>query len=230
MACDHRALQTQPWCRSDVPIVRVWCWQSNERAGYVTILSTMYANRTAQLGSHFAVRVVPGRKTTTPRAARHRSRAHHATIFCLLAVVPLVLVATEAFARNLPCDAFRRNLFGSWSTLRLATIQGPKGPIALRRGRTFRPGEHYKGLDLAALLEQQCRGRTLNDGSRQEVFPQNIPCRAFRRNLLGSWSTRRLVTVQGPAGPITLRRGRTLRAGEHYNGLDLATLLEQNCR
>jgi hypothetical protein len=196
----------------------------------VTILSTMYANRSAQLDSYFAVQVVPGRKATTPGTTRNRNRAHYTTIFCLFAVAPLVLIATEAFALDLPCNAFRRNLFGSWSALRLATIQGPKGPIALRRGRTFRPGEHYRGLDLAALLEQQCRDRTLNDSSLLEVFPQNIPCSAFRRNLLGSWSARRRVTVQGPAGPITLRRGRTLRAGEYYNGLDLAVLLEQKCR
>src|SRR5215471_6791994 len=32
-------------------------------------------------------------------------QAHHATIFCLLAVAPLVLVATEAFAQDLPCGA-----------------------------------------------------------------------------------------------------------------------------
>jgi hypothetical protein len=196
----------------------------------VTIFSTMYANRSAQLGLHFSVRVVLGRKTTTPGAARHRNRAHHATIFCVLALAPLALVATEAFAQDLPCDAFRRNLFGSWSALRRATIQGPEGPIALRRGRTFKSGEHYKGLDLAALLERQCRGRTPNDSSLPEVFPQNIPCGAFRRNLLGSWSVRRPVTVQGAANAITLRRGRTLKPGKYYNGLDLALLLEQNCR
>jgi hypothetical protein len=151
-------------------------------------------------------------------------------LFCLLAVAPLVLVATEAFAQDLPCDAFRRNLFGSWSARRLVTIQGPEGPIALRRGRTFRPGEYYKGFDFAALLEQHCRGGTLNNSSFPKVFLQNVPCSAFRRNLLGSWSARRPVTVQGPAGPISVRRGRTFKPGEYYDRLDLAALLERNCR
>ena len=150
--------------------------------------------------------------------------------FRLLAVAPLALLATQAFAQDLPCNAFRRNLVGSWSALRLATIQGPLGPIAVRRGRTFRPGEYYKGFDLATLLERQCRGGPRNNGSLPDVFPRNVPCGAFRRNLLGSWSARRSITVEGPAGPISLRRGRTFRPGEYYKGLDLAVLLEQNCR
>ena len=151
-------------------------------------------------------------------------------VFRLLVVAALALVATEAFAHDLPCDAFRRNLFGSWSARRLATIQGPQGPITLRRGRTFRPGEYYKGLDFAALLERRCRGGPLNNSSFPKVFPQNVPCGAFRRNPFGSWSARRAVTVHGPAGPISVRRGRTFKPGEYYNRLDLAVLLERNCR
>ena len=78
-------------------------------------------------------------------------------LFRSLAGALLVLLSSEAFAQDLACGAFRRNLLGSWSALRLVTIQGPEGPISIRRGRTFRLGEYYKGLNLAALLEQNCR-------------------------------------------------------------------------
>jgi hypothetical protein len=80
-------------------------------------------------------------------------------LFRSLAVASAVLFSSEAFARDLSCGAFRRNLLGSWSALRLVTIKGPEGPISLRRGRTFRPGQYYRGVNLAALLEQNCRGR-----------------------------------------------------------------------
>ena len=149
-------------------------------------------------------------------------------LFRSLAVASLILLSSEAFAQDLPCGAFRRNLLGSWSALRLVTIQGPEGPISIRRGRTFKLGEYYKGLNLAGLLEQSCRGRIPN--SFPQTFTQNLPCGAFRRNLSGSWSALRRVTVQGPEGPIPIRRGRTFRLGEYYKGLNLAALLEQNCR
>jgi len=145
-----------------------------------------------------------------------------------LAMASLVLLSTKAFAQDLPCGAFRRNLLGSWSALRLVTIQGREGPISIRRGRTFRLEDYYKGLDLAALLERNCRGRIPN--SFPETSAQNVPCGAFRRNLLGSWSALRLVTIQGPEGPISIRRGKTFRLEDYHKGLDVAALLEQNCR
>ena len=78
-------------------------------------------------------------------------------VFRLLLLATLVLMPTEVFAQDLTCGAFRRNLRGSWSAQRLVTLQGPKGPISLMRGRTFRHGEYYKGLNVVALLEQNCR-------------------------------------------------------------------------
>jgi hypothetical protein len=149
-------------------------------------------------------------------------------LFRSLAAASLVLLSTEALAQDLPCGAFRRNLLGSWSAVRSVTIQGPGRPISMRRGRTFRLGEYYKGVNLAVLLEQNCRGRTPNSFSK--AFTENLPCGAFRRNLLGSWSALRPVTIRGPRGPIPLRRGRALRLGEYHNGVDLAALLERNCR
>jgi hypothetical protein len=149
-------------------------------------------------------------------------------LFRSLTVVLLVQLSGEALAQGPTCSAFRRNLLGSWSALRLITIQGPEGPISIRRGRTFRLGESYKGLNLAALLEQNCLGRAPE--SFPETLRQNPPCGAFRRNLLGSWSALRLVTIQGPERSISIRRGRTFRLGEYYNGLNLAALLERICR
>jgi len=105
-------------------------------------------------------------------------------VFRLLVVAALALVATEAFAHDLPCDAFRRNLFGSWSARRLATIQGPQGPIALRRGRTFRPGEYYKGLDFAALLERRCRGGPSTIVRSRKCFHRTFLAVLFAETLL----------------------------------------------
>ena len=148
-------------------------------------------------------------------------------LFRSLAGASLVLLSTEALAQDLPCGAFRR-ILGSWSAVRLVTIQGPEGPIPISRGRTFRLGEYYKGLNLAAMFDQNRRDRI--PYSFPETFARNLPCGAFRRNPLGSWSALRLVTIHGPEGPIALRRGRTFRLGKYYNGFNLAALLEQNCR
>jgi hypothetical protein len=126
-------------------------------------------------------------------------------LFRSLTVVLLVQLSSEAFARSPPCNAFRRNLLGSWSALRLITIQAPEGPISIRRGRTFRLGEYYKGLNLAALLEQNCRGRASD--SFAGTLTHRPPCNAFRRNLRGSWSALRLITIHAPERPISIRRG-----------------------
>jgi antirestriction protein ArdC len=96
------------------------------------------------------------------------------------------------------------------------------------RGRTFRQGKYYKGLNVVALLEQNCRGGAFN--SSTQALGQDLRCGAFRRNLSGSWSTQQLVTLRGPEGPISLTRGRTFHQGKYYKGLNVVALLEQNCR
>jgi hypothetical protein len=64
---------------------------------------------------------------------------------------------TEAVARGRLCGSFRRNLLGSWSAVRPLTTPGPYGYVSVRRGTTFNRGVYYHGLDLVALLEQDCR-------------------------------------------------------------------------
>jgi hypothetical protein len=92
-------------------------------------------------------------------ARRHPANRIMGRLFRSAALVWLVLLCTEAFADDLPCAAFRRNLNASWTALRPVTIQGPRGPVSIGRGRTFRRGAYYKGLDPATLLEQNCHRR-----------------------------------------------------------------------
>jgi hypothetical protein len=113
-----------------------------------------------QFGLPRCLYTYPARETAefASRSKREERRVSiMGLLFRSLAVASLVVLSTGAFAHNFPCSAFRKNLFGSWSALRLVTIQGPEGSISLRRGRTFRLGEYYKGVNVAALLEQDCR-------------------------------------------------------------------------
>jgi hypothetical protein len=147
--------------------------------------------------------------------------------FRSIAVLLLLLACTEAPAQDLPCGSFRRGIGGAWSAVRPATFQGPYGQISVRRGRTFDRGSYYRGLDVAALLEQQCR---LGPPPSRQAFAQELRCGSFRRNPLGSWSATRPVTLRGPYGKISVGRGRTFNRGVYYKGLDLVALLEQRCR
>jgi hypothetical protein len=92
-------------------------------------------------------------------ARQHPANRIMGRLFRSAALVSLVLLWTEAFADDLPCSAFRRNLNASWSALRPVTIQGPLGPVSIGRGRTFRRGAYYKGFYPATLLEQNCHRR-----------------------------------------------------------------------
>ena len=145
----------------------------------------------------------------------------------ILIMAALVPFPREAFAQDFSCGGFRRNIGGSWSTQRRGTIQGPKGAISLMRDRTFGPGTYYQGVNVAALLEQECRGRAFV--SSAETSAPEVPCGAFRRTSRG-WSALRRVTIHGPEEPIALMRGKTLRPGRYYKGVDLGNLLEQQCR
>lgn len=58
----------------------------------------------------------------------------------------------------------------------------------------------------------------------------NDPCSAFRANSNGSWTTIARVTIPGPNGQVTLDPGVTVTPGVAFNGLDIASWLNQNCR
>ena len=91
-----------------------------------------------------------------------------------LAAVVLSLVAFQSAAetapptegpaplsKTFPCDAFVKNPDGSWTPTRDVNIVMPNGGDVLTVGSTvsFHPGKAVRGLDVAALLEQQCPGR-----------------------------------------------------------------------
>ena len=55
---------------------------------------------------------------------------------------------------EIPCDAFLRNADGSWTATRATFLNGPN--FSVRTGGVFRPGDTYKGYNLAAKLDQVC--------------------------------------------------------------------------
>jgi hypothetical protein len=54
-----------------------------------------------------------------------------------------------------PCDAFRKNADGSWTSIETMTISG----VEVGPGVTFRQGVPFKDLDLATWLDQNCSSR-----------------------------------------------------------------------
>ena len=56
-----------------------------------------------------------------------------------------------------------------------------------------------------------------------------IICQAFRKNSDGSWTSAQITDVQTPTGAIRIGPGMTFRKGGTICGIDVATLLDQNC-
>jgi hypothetical protein len=61
---------------------------------------------------------------------------------------------------------------------------------------------------------------------------QTVPCDAFQRNPNGTWSPTRQITITLPnnSGQISLGPGVSFGSGVRFGGIDLYSLLEQNCR
>jgi hypothetical protein len=88
----------------------------------------------------------------------------------VLATVILSLAAIQAAAEtapppqgpgplsaSFPCDAFVKNSDGSWTPTRDVNIAMPNGgDVVTVDGGELCSGKALRGLDLAALLEQQC--------------------------------------------------------------------------
>jgi len=74
------------------------------------------------------------------------------------AAIAIQLLYPVAGARSqdeeIPCDAFVRNADGSWKATRATFLVGPN--FSVRPGGVFRPGETYKGYNLAAKLDEVC--------------------------------------------------------------------------
>ena len=55
------------------------------------------------------------------------------------------------------CEAFRRNLNGSWTCTKPSVLTlGVGQTVTIEIGQTISPGELLGGYDLAAYLEQTC--------------------------------------------------------------------------
>jgi hypothetical protein len=55
------------------------------------------------------------------------------------------------------CEAFRRNLDGSWTSTKQSVLTvGGGQTVTIEVGQTISPGELLGGYDLAAYLEQTC--------------------------------------------------------------------------
>jgi hypothetical protein len=76
-------------------------------------------------------------------------------IACLiLAACALVgLLSLPVAAQGLTCADFSRNPNGSWSPVRVIHLNG----ITMGPGVAFSPGVYFGGVDLATILNQQCR-------------------------------------------------------------------------
>ena len=58
--------------------------------------------------------------------------------------------------QQIPCDAFKKNPDGSWTTVKAVTITGSTGQIQIAPGQTFKKKVLFMGVDLVALLEANC--------------------------------------------------------------------------
>jgi len=86
------------------------------------------------------------------------------------ALAPLVVVQSIAqtapasaqgpapLTKTIPCDAFKKEDDGSWRPTRDVNVELPDGNVlTVGSAVTFTPGNPIGGLDLAAVLERQCR-------------------------------------------------------------------------
>jgi hypothetical protein len=82
---------------------------------------------------------------------------------------------------------------------------------------------HLAGVLVGAALCFACP----NPGAHAQS--NDIPCDAFVKNPDDTWSALRNVAIQGTGDSLTIRQGSVLRPGAAIKGLDLATMLDQQC-
>ena len=73
----------------------------------------------------------------------------------------LALLASLKAKRDSPdtCKCVRRRADGTWICISDCTLEAPGGRIQLTRGRVFKPGMVFMGLDVAKWLDQICGTR-----------------------------------------------------------------------
>jgi hypothetical protein len=75
----------------------------------------------------------------------------------------LALVASSALAQQptgqmeVDCSRFTHNPDGSWSVNQPLEIFSDSGRVRISPGPPFKPGMSFGGLDIAKLLDRQCR-------------------------------------------------------------------------
>jgi hypothetical protein len=81
----------------------------------------------------------------------------------LLGLSALALVASSAQAQQptgqmeLDCSRFTRNPDGSWSVNQPLELFSDAGRVRISPGPPFKPGMSFGGLDIAKMLNQQCK-------------------------------------------------------------------------
>ena len=54
------------------------------------------------------------------------------------------------------CDAFQKNTDGTWTSIKATGLKLEKKTIAIAQGMTFKKGEEFMFVDVAAWLEEHC--------------------------------------------------------------------------
>ncbi|MCP1539366.1 hypothetical protein [Methylorubrum extorquens] len=81
----------------------------------------------------------------------------------LLGLFSLALVASSADAQQptgqteLDCSRFTLNPDGSWSVKQPLELFSEIGRVRISPGPPFKPGMSFGGLDIARMLDEQCR-------------------------------------------------------------------------
>jgi HdeA/HdeB family len=79
----------------------------------------------------------------------------------VLALAAIALAGADlsapARAQSFPCDAFVRNPDGSWTAMQEARVPAAGRVFNIRAGSVLRPGATMMGLDMSAVLAEECR-------------------------------------------------------------------------
>jgi hypothetical protein len=57
-----------------------------------------------------------------------------------------------------------------------------------------------------------------------------LACSDFRESDNGLWTPNHHITINGPSGEVTISPALSFRAGLAFMGVDLGTMLDQECR
>jgi len=91
------------------------------------------------------------------------SKARYLATLALLAAThalaaPVLAQGSGPLTKRIPCDAFKKQDDGSWRPTRDVNVELPDGRVlTVGPAATFAPGSPVRGLDLGAVLDQECR-------------------------------------------------------------------------